>query len=258
MSSIYINDVAYDHIIDTAFSESKTVATPEWINQDPELDTNIWSKKPLIIIYTSRVTDAEKWALDQLLIAHQQTYMEDDTYNIYASVWVRSINSTWEGDVDYSNPWLIEIELVVVSMLEGDYSSWAIYDSFDETNTGGGQDVSLAFFNRKETVVMLTDASSDMIPYTIATKTLGTLIPLSIYQAYDRRITSAYGTYLVVFTLSSLYIYKDCVLIQTITDTDLGLNDIDAVHISPKGKYIAVTGNRIASGNDGWVILIGT
>lgn len=124
MSSIYINDVAYNHIIDTSFSKSSIVSIPEWINSAPEIDTNVWSKKPLVIIYTLRITDAEKWALDQLLIAHQKIYIEDDIYIIDADVWIRSINAKWKGDIDWSNPWLLEIELVIVNMLEGDYSTW--------------------------------------------------------------------------------------------------------------------------------------
>jgi len=124
MSSIYINNVAYDHIIDTNFGEAKSVSTPEWINQDPELDVNIWTKGALKIIYTLRITDAEKYVLDQLLTAHQKIFIVDDTYNIYADAWIRSINAKWEGNVNWANPWLIEIELVIVEMLEGDYSTW--------------------------------------------------------------------------------------------------------------------------------------
>lgn len=258
MNNISINDIFYNYIIDTSFVKISQVAVPDWITQDPEIDDDVWTKKLLIIVYTLRVTDAEKWVLDQLLTAHQQVFIEDDTYNIYASTWVRNINSTWEGHIDYDNPWLLEIELVVVSLLEGDYSSWAIYDSFDETNTSAGIDVALAFFNRIETIVMLSDAGQHMRPYTIATKTLGTLLTLGQYQAYDRRITSSYGTYLVVFNSSNIYIFKNGIQVQTITDTDLGLNDIDCIHISPKGKYIAISGNRITSGNNGWVILVGS
>lgn len=115
MTGIYINGVLYDHIIDTLFSESNIVANPDWINQDAEVDTDIWSKKPLKIIYTLRVTDAEKWTLDQLLGDASAVTLVDTTYDLNVSVWVSSINATWEGDINWSKPWNIEITLTVIT-----------------------------------------------------------------------------------------------------------------------------------------------
>ena len=196
------------------------------------------------------------------MTAHQQIYIEDSTYNIYASTWVRNITSTWEGNVDYSNPWLIEIELVVISMLEGDYSTWTIYDSFDEPDTVCGSiDTGLAVFNRIETKVLLMANDTDIVKtYTIASKSItSNLIPLAtIYVGYERRLSSAYGTYFVLYESGKLYVFKNGIKLMEITDTDLGLNEIYGAAFSPKGKYIAVSGERTATTTDGWVILVGT
>ena len=102
------------HIIDTNFVEISQVSVPDWINENPELDTNIWSKKPFSIVYIARVTDAIKWALDQLLVAHNSITLIDTIYSINDSVWIRSINARWEGNIDYTSPWLLEIELIVI------------------------------------------------------------------------------------------------------------------------------------------------
>ncbi len=262
MTNIYINDIVYDYVIDTNFGEIKTVSTPEWINQNPEIDTNIWTKKPLIIVYTLRVTDAEKWALDQLLTAHQQVFIEDDTYSIYASVWVRNINSTWAGNENYSNPWLLEIELVVISLLEGDYSNWAIYDSFDDALASANWYQQYAIVNRIETTILFIGSNTGEVKkYTISSKTLSGVIGgvTPSQRSYEPYPNSAYGTYVIVFTSDThISIFKNGVLIQTLTDTDLGLDYIASVNISAKGKYIVVSGRITTSGNYGWVILVGS
>lgn len=244
--TVEIDGNALTHIIDTNFGEEKNVSAPDWINQDPEIDTNVWSGTPLIIVYAARVTDAIKWALDQLLIAHQKIYMEDDTYNIIAEVWVRSINETWEGDVDYSNPWLLEIELVVINMLEGDYTTWALM--WNVSSVYGG------FFG-----IQSIDESSDLIiifdgytgGYThIHTLSTGALLSATehIIYGWDQiKSTSVLGKYFATVINDSgpkLKIYKNCVLIQTIDlDAVCGWNrttDTYMVSINSSGKYILV------------------
>lgn len=143
-------------------------------------------------------------------------------------------------------------------ILEGTYSSWAVYDTFDEGDTAGTIDSSMAVFNRDETVVILGDRAADIRVYTIASKTLGALQSPGQFWADERNIHTAYGTYAVIWNATHLYVYKNGVLIQTFTDTSLGLDNIDDAHISPLGKYIAVAGHITASGNDGWVILVGS
>lgn len=115
MVSITLDGSDYDHILDVTFTESEAVSLPEWINDaTPDLDTDIWNRKPLIVKYILRVTNAEKWTLDQILAGHAIIKLTDNTYGISnQDVWMTDIDVTWAGDINWANPWEIEITLVV-------------------------------------------------------------------------------------------------------------------------------------------------
>lgn len=116
MASITLDGNAYDHILDTDFVETNTVALPEWINDaTPDVDTNIWNLKPLKIIYALRVTHAEKWVLDQILLAHAVVVLTDAYYGLTTeNVFMIKLEALWEGDINNANPWLVTIELILV------------------------------------------------------------------------------------------------------------------------------------------------
>ena len=116
MTSIVLDGNEYDHIIDTGFTESKVVHLPEWINDPtPDIDTNLWTRKIGVITYTLRVTDAEKWTLDQILTGHSLVILKDDIYRLKLSginVWLKSIEVEWEGNINWTNPWKVTLELI--------------------------------------------------------------------------------------------------------------------------------------------------
>ena len=114
MATINLNGVDYDHILDVDFVEINRVSLPEWINDTtPDVDTNVWNLKPLKIIYELRVTDAEKWLLDQILTGHASVKLTDATYGITNDdVFMIDLEAVWEGHINYANPWLITIELL--------------------------------------------------------------------------------------------------------------------------------------------------
>lgn len=156
------------------------------------------------------------------------------------------------------------MKMISPIVFEGDFSSYAVYDAFDETDTVDSTDHTrqFALFNLLETIALLVGSSDEKIKtYTIATKAVSTAhTPTALYFAYDPyAFKSAYGTYLVAYDVDEIYIYKDGVEIQVIGEVALGFNanKIVSVHISAGGKYIAVAGQR-TSGNDGWVILVGS
>jgi len=124
MTSIVLDGNEYDHIIDTDFTESKLVHLPEWINDPtPDIDTNLWTRKIGVITYTLRVTDSEKWTLDQLLAGHIKFDFEDPTYDIKALSWMKSINAEYEADINWSKPWRVTVELIVIEQ----FPEWVGY-----------------------------------------------------------------------------------------------------------------------------------
>jgi len=114
MVNITLNAVDYDHILDVDFVDIKTVSLPEWVNDaTPDIDTNVWNLKPFKIVYTLRVTHAEKWLLDQVLTGHTSVKLTDATYGITDDdVFMIELEAVWDGETNYANPWLITIELI--------------------------------------------------------------------------------------------------------------------------------------------------
>ena len=152
--------------------------------------------------------------------------------------------------------------------LEGDYSDWTIYDSFDDLTIADSPTLfwqTFIYFNREETQ-LITVNDNALNRYTIATKTLETLFnPYAptggVCISQGRSANSAYGTYVVWENQASttLYIIKNGVVVKTLSITDLGISDyIYNWGISPKGKYIVLCGKRTATGNKGWVVLVGS
>lgn len=114
MAGITLDGNSYTHIIDTDFVEINRVSLPEWVNDaTPDVDVNVWNLKPLKIIYELRVTNAEKWLLDQILTGHSSVKLTDATYGITDDdVFMIELEAVWEGHINYANPWLVTIELI--------------------------------------------------------------------------------------------------------------------------------------------------
>jgi len=150
------------------------------------------------------------------------------------------------------------------TILEGDYSDWTIYDSFDDAAMYVGDWENVAVINKEETEILLINENYAK-RYTIATKTLGSslldpsvITGVGIAQAFTK---SAYGTYVVWIDHlnNELYILKNGTLLKTLTYTDLNLLSgyVESVSISPKGKYVAVAGRRTGAVRC-WRILVGS
>jgi len=160
----------------------------------------------------------------------------------------------------------------VYACLEGDYSNWTIYDSFDDDT----MDYTYAWsqygvFNKDETVILLLQELKGK-KYVIPTKTLGSLMTIYRFPAtFDGTGTrqgtlptskSVLGTYLcaLIATKNGIGIFKNGDVIQTLTYADLGFltGYVYSVSISPSGKYLVVSGYRTATSKNGWVVLVGS
>ena len=127
--TVTINGTDFNHIIDVVTKKASVVSLPEWINDStPDIDTNVWNRKPYWIIYTLRVTNALKWILDQLLTGHTQVTLSDTIEGISGSYWVQSIEASWRGDKNWTNPWLITMELLTEAVIVVEYQIWVDLD----------------------------------------------------------------------------------------------------------------------------------
>jgi hypothetical protein len=111
--AITLDGQSYSNVIGTEFAETKQVHTPEWINDaSPDVDTNVWTEGVFRVTYVLRVTDAQKWALDQDLTSHATVTLVDSDYDINHAVWVRKIEAIYERGRNDTSRWRIIIELI--------------------------------------------------------------------------------------------------------------------------------------------------
>ena len=158
------------------------------------------------------------------------------------------------------------------AVLEGDYSDWTIWDSFDDLNVAAGLWWQYAVVNKAETVILLIDFENlGARKYAIATKTLGALVDkywfpaISATSDTEGTFMSMQGTYVTALIHSAGYgngiaVWKNGDLIKTFSASALGFNadSVYGVSMSKSGNFIIVSGLRTATGNKGWVILVGS
>jgi hypothetical protein len=174
---------------------------------------------------------------------------------------VPAVKETETVKEKYYYPYVMPVQV------EGDYSTWTIYDSFDDQHVYDCYYTQWALANQEETEFLLIETGysfNDIKKYTIATKTLSP--PISNHTlAGEGAARSIFGTYACTIKWVGEHgvgigIWKNGDLIQSFSEADLGLtaNTVDSVSISPSGKYIIVSGKRAATGNMGWVVLVGS
>jgi hypothetical protein len=114
MAQITLNGVDYNFVLRTDITKRSQVMLPKYINQPPEIDTNVWSKRATVVTYEMRVTDAQKWLLDQLLEGHTTVVLVDGTYEFNDNVWLRSIDAKYARDENDTYRWRLTIELIII------------------------------------------------------------------------------------------------------------------------------------------------
>jgi hypothetical protein len=114
MAQITLNSVDYDFILRTDITKRSQVMLPKYINQPAEIDINVWSRRAGIVTYEMRVTDAQKWTLDQLLLGHIVVNLTDATYEWNDNVWLSSIDAEYARDENDIYRWRLIIELIII------------------------------------------------------------------------------------------------------------------------------------------------
>lgn len=156
-------------------------------------------------------------------------------------------------------------------VIEGDYSTWTIYDTWGDDDHSGGEWGDGALWNKIETKILIILAlvadTSIVKQYDIASKTLTPLlVNVTTRELWTEQ--STYGTYTAFIYATTIPANDDRVTIlknaqvqQTLTDTDLGITtggNIVGVFVSPTGKYVLVSGFITALGKWGFVLLVGS
>lgn len=112
--SVTLNSIAFEDtaLIDFEISTVKKVQLPKWINETEVMETSFFNKEVSKIQYIVRVTDAQKWRIDNLLRNHTLVNLTDTIYGINSNVLVISagINLSFKRN---GYPW--EATIVMVS-----------------------------------------------------------------------------------------------------------------------------------------------
>lgn len=98
--------------IDFANEQEVTPAISDFLNSEPDIQTDIWSKKKETVDYTIRQTDAELAALFTCLEDHGIVLLNDSTYQyIDEQVIITKVEATYDAQTSWAHPWLITLEL---------------------------------------------------------------------------------------------------------------------------------------------------
>jgi hypothetical protein len=199
------------------------------------------------------------------LIAQLDAIIAKFRYVKYGDIWLSADHNDPIDAIKKLREIVYALSQAAAPPLEGDYSDWTIYDSFDDPHASDGDYRQFAVANREETKITIFDVYGGKIKaYDIESKTLtdlGFTNPIINYGIDQYAYWSAYGTYQVVIDNHNyLKIIKNGAVIKILSYSDLGLasGTIRDASISPKGKYIVVAGVREATYNPGWVILKGS
>jgi hypothetical protein len=135
---LWIAGVNYDYVIGLDLFFSKKAQVSDFVSQSlSDIDPTVWVKKKALLVYTLRVTDYEKWTLDQLLAGHQIINVLDGNYSFYIDAWLSGLRAYREPERNWVKPWRLEVSLIALSLFdpeppvvdESDFLNWIEYDT---------------------------------------------------------------------------------------------------------------------------------
>lgn len=113
--SVVINRYTYKNVLDVSYDHVSKSTLPKWINELEAINTKVWNRNIQRISYVLRVSDIEKWKLDQLLKQHRTVTIRDIPSEHYFMVWIISMGVELESKVNAKYPWKVTIEVISVA-----------------------------------------------------------------------------------------------------------------------------------------------
>jgi hypothetical protein len=103
-------DFAFTYVLERSSIKSHRVAIPDFINQDPSIDSNVWSKKKKRLELVVRLTEDKRQTLNNYW---KDTFSISDGIYDYV-VWMLEADHEWDStNSDY--PWKSTISFIVIS-----------------------------------------------------------------------------------------------------------------------------------------------
>lgn len=100
-----------DFILSFSKAVTNSVAIPEWLNQLPIIDTNVYNREVTKLQYTFRASDKDKYTVDKMLLAHTLINLTDFINQITGDVWMTDIQARYTP-INFDRPWEVTITLI--------------------------------------------------------------------------------------------------------------------------------------------------
>lgn len=111
---VRIDNIELDFIINFDISNINYVQLPKWINQTESMNENFYNRTSISVSYKCRVSDANKWIIDQKFRNHAFVYLKDGIHNIFSqSAWIKRVQADWT-DTNWEREWIVTITLIVI------------------------------------------------------------------------------------------------------------------------------------------------
>jgi hypothetical protein len=85
-----------------------TITVPDWLSNNPDIDSSIWSKKKSRLTLTARIDDTTMFNLIKMKGGLAQIY---DGYNTYTAF---IVNTEGMWTTDPIRPWIATIDFIVL------------------------------------------------------------------------------------------------------------------------------------------------
>lgn len=103
-----VNALVLEHVLERNKVSGVITTVPDWISNNPDIDSSVWSKKKNRITLTARVDDFTMSKLIKMKGGLAQIY---DGYNTYTAFIVNT-EGIWTTDPNY--PWTATIDFIVL------------------------------------------------------------------------------------------------------------------------------------------------
>lgn len=116
LSTVQIANQTLDFVTGFERDDTHPPFLPKWVNQDAAVESYIWNECVLDLTYTCRMTNQERYYMDELFQDHQKYQFSDYIHNLFSiagndnGVWISEIEVQWD-DKNWVKPWLVTIHL---------------------------------------------------------------------------------------------------------------------------------------------------
>lgn len=103
-------DLILNHVLEKEISRVKYVSRENFIKLAPNIDENIWLKKPVVLKYGCRLTELEKVDVESCFA--QELYLNDGIDNYFT--WFLTKRIVYKKERHSLRPWLAELEFLII------------------------------------------------------------------------------------------------------------------------------------------------